>query len=82
MRSLDKCPPRMMTGWNSLGPAMNRSFRNWAQPYCAAGMICHSSRKPGSSTRGNDIIGLAPMPEARNEIVKRLLRHRTQGFKQ
>ena len=32
--------------------------------------------------QGNDIIGLAPMPEARNEIVKRLLRHRTQGFEQ
>jgi hypothetical protein len=31
--------------------------------------------------QANDIIGLAPMPEARNEIVK-LLRHRTQGFKQ
>jgi hypothetical protein len=30
----------------------------------------------------DDIIGLAPMPEARNEIAKRLLRHRTQGFKQ
>ena len=32
--------------------------------------------------QANDIIGLAPMPEARNEIVKLLLRHRTQGFKQ
>ena len=29
--------------------------------------------------RANDIIGLAPMPEARNEIVK-LLRHATQGL--
>jgi hypothetical protein len=68
----------MMRGWNSLGPAMNRSFNNWAPPDCPAGMICNSSRK---LDQANDIIGLAPMPEARNEIVK-LLRHRTQGFKQ
>ena len=28
-----------------------------------------------------DIIGLAPMPGTRNEIVKLLLRHTTQGLK-
>lgn len=51
----------------------------------AAGSLCWDDLSFQSQTRildqANDIIGLAPMPEARNEIVK-LLRHRTQGFKQ
>jgi hypothetical protein len=52
----------------------------------AAVLRCWDDLSFQSQTRvldqANDIIGLAPMPEARNEIVKRLLRHRTQGFKQ
>ncbi len=72
----------MMTGLNSLGPAMNISFNNWAQPW----LLCWDDLSFQSQTRildqTNDVIGLAPMPEARNEIVKLLLRHRTQGFKQ
>jgi hypothetical protein len=52
----------------------------------AAVLRCRDDLSFQSQTRildqGNDIIGLAAMPEARNEIVKRLLRHRTQGFKQ
>jgi hypothetical protein len=49
-------------------------------------LLCWDDLSFQSQTRildqANDIIGLAPMPEARNEIVKLLLRHRTQGFKQ
>jgi hypothetical protein len=82
IRSQDKWPPRVMTGWNSLGPAMNLSFNNWARPLllCWDGLSFQS--QTGILDQANDIIGLAPMPEARNEIVKLLLRHWTQGFKQ
>ena len=52
----------------------------------SAVLLCWDDLSFQSQTRildqANDIIGLAPMPEARNEIVKLLLRHRTQGFKQ
>ncbi len=49
----------------------------------AAVLLCWDDLSLQSRTRildqANDIIGLAPMPEARNEIVKLLQRHRTQG---
>lgn len=49
----------------------------------AAVLLCWDELSFQSQTRildqANDIIGLAPMPEARNEIVKLLQRHRTQG---
>ena len=52
----------------------------------AAVLLCWDDLSLQSQNRildqANDIIGLAPMPEARNEIVKLLLRHGTQGFKQ
>jgi hypothetical protein len=52
----------------------------------AAVLLCWDDLSFQSQTgildQANDIIGLAPMPEARNEIVKLLLRHWTQGFKQ
>ena len=52
----------------------------------AAVLLCWDDLSFQSQARildqANDIIGLAPMPEARNEIVKLLLRHSTQGFKQ
>jgi hypothetical protein len=52
----------------------------------AAVLLCWDDLSFQSQTRildqANDIIGLAPMPGARNEIVKLLLRHRTQSFKQ
>ena len=52
----------------------------------AAVLLCWDDLSFQSQSRildqANDIIGLAPMPEARNEIVKLLLRHNTQGFGQ
>jgi hypothetical protein len=52
----------------------------------AAVLLCWDDLSLQSRTRildqANDIIGLAPMLEARNEIVKLLLRHKTQGFQQ
>jgi hypothetical protein len=52
----------------------------------AAVLLCWDDLSFQSQTRildqANDIIGLAPMPGARNEIVKLLLRHRTQSFRQ
>jgi hypothetical protein len=49
----------------------------------AAVLLCWDDLSFRSQTRildqANDIIGLAPMLEARNEIVKLLQRRRTQG---